>query len=102
LTSSRFLRSVIRTAEHEQVKAGAMCSNGTHRTPILCGSDGYDSLFISSKGETYARRRAQGQAGDKPVVIDTKGDKHPQIMMRIPTARFWTFTICRQVPVSRS
>jgi DNA-directed RNA polymerase beta' subunit len=75
--------AVIRTAENEQVKAGAMLFEwDPHRTPILAEVTGMIRFVDIVEGETIRlEEERKGQAGDKPVVIEHKGDKHPQIMI---------------------
>jgi DNA-directed RNA polymerase subunit beta' len=74
--------AVIRVTENEQVKAGAMLFEwDPHRTPILAEVSGLIRFVDVIDGETIRlEEERKGQTG-KPVVIEHKGDKHPQIMI---------------------
>ena len=75
--------AVIRVADGEQVKAGAMLFEwDPHRTPILAEVSGIIRFVDIIEGETIRlEEERKGQSGNKPVVIEHKGDKHPQIMI---------------------
>jgi DNA-directed RNA polymerase subunit beta' len=74
--------AVIRVTESQQVKAGEMLFEwDPHRTPILAEATGAIRFVDIVEGETVRlEEERKGQAG-KPVVIEHKGDKHPQIMI---------------------
>jgi DNA-directed RNA polymerase subunit beta' len=74
--------AVIRVEENERVKAGAMLFEwDPHRTPILAEASGSIRFVDIIEGETVRlEEERKGQAG-KSVVIEHKGDKHPQIMI---------------------
>jgi DNA-directed RNA polymerase subunit beta' len=74
--------AIIRVTENEQVKAGAMLFEwDPHRTPILAEVSGLIRFVDIVDGETIRlEEERKGQMG-KPVVIEHKGDKHPQIMI---------------------
>ncbi len=53
-----------------------------HRTPILAEVAGLIRFVDIVEGETIRlEEERKGQLGNKPVVIEHKGDKHPQIMI---------------------
>jgi DNA-directed RNA polymerase subunit beta' len=72
-----------------QVKDGQRVSIGQrlfgwdpHRTPILAEVTGVIRFVDIVEGETIRfEEERKGQVGNKPVVIEHKGDKHPQIMI---------------------
>ncbi|MBN2020574.1 MAG: DNA-directed RNA polymerase subunit beta' [Sedimentisphaerales bacterium] len=74
--------AVIRVGDQEHVKAGAMLFEwDPHRTPILAEVGGLIRFVDIIDGETIRlEEERKGQTG-KPVVIEHKGDKHPQIMI---------------------
>ncbi|MGA2171462.1 MAG: DNA-directed RNA polymerase subunit beta' [Sedimentisphaerales bacterium] len=74
--------AVVRVLDNEQVKAGAMLFEwDPHRTPILAEVSGLIRFVDIVEGETVRlEEERKGQLG-KPVIIEHKGDKHPQIMI---------------------
>ena len=53
-----------------------------HRTPILAEISGLIRFVDIIEGETIRlEEERKGQLGNKPVIIEHKGDKHPQIMI---------------------
>jgi DNA-directed RNA polymerase subunit beta' len=75
--------AVIQVADDEQVKAGVTLFEwDPHRTPILAEVTGVIRFVDIVEGETIKfEEERKGQSGNKPVVIEHKGDKHPQIMI---------------------
>ncbi len=64
----------------DRVKAGQkLCGWDTHLTPILAEVGGFARFHDIIEGETV--RLEQERAGAKFVVIEHKGEKHPQIMI---------------------
>ena len=74
--------AVIRVKDQEEVKTGAMLFEwDPHRTPILAEVSGVIRFVDIIEGETVRlEEERKGQTG-KPVIIEHKGDKHPQIMI---------------------
>jgi DNA-directed RNA polymerase subunit beta' len=74
--------AVVRVKENEEVKPGAMLFEwDPHRTPILAEVSGVIRFVDIIEGETVRlEEERKGQTG-KPVIIEHKGDKHPQIMI---------------------
>jgi DNA-directed RNA polymerase subunit beta' len=74
--------AVIRILDDEQVKPGTLLFEwDPHRTPILAEVSGQIRFVDIIEGETIRfEEERKGQFG-KPVVIEHKGDKHPQIMI---------------------
>ena len=74
--------AVIRVEENQHVRAGEMLFEwDPHRTPILAEATGTIRFVDIIEGETVRlEEERKGQTG-KPVVIEHKGDKHPQIMI---------------------
>ncbi len=75
--------AVIHIVDNEQVKAGVTLFEwDPHRTPILAEVGGLIRFVDIVEGETIRfEEERKGQSGNKPVVIEHKGDKHPQIMI---------------------
>jgi len=73
---------VIRVEDGQAVESGAVLFNwDPHRTPILAEVSGIIRFVDVVEGETIRiEEERKGQAG-KPIVIEHKGDKHPQIMI---------------------
>jgi len=74
--------AIVRVKDGEEVKSGAMLFEwDPHRTPILAEVSGLIRFVDVIDGETIRlEEERKGQTG-KPVVIEHKGDKHPQIMI---------------------
>jgi DNA-directed RNA polymerase subunit beta' len=74
--------AVVRVKDGEEVKSGAMLFEwDPHRTPILAEISGLIRFVDVIDGETIRlEEERKGQTG-KPVIIEHKGDKHPQIMI---------------------
>ena len=74
--------SVVHVSEAEQVKIGAdLYSWDPHRTPILAEVSGIVSFADVLEGETMRiEEERKGKLG-RPVVIEHKGDKHPQVII---------------------
>ena len=68
--------------EGEKVKRGhSLFSWDPHRVPILAEVPGFVRLMDVIEGETMrVEEERKGQKG-RPVVIEHKGDKHPQVMI---------------------
>ncbi len=75
--------------DDEEVKSGALLFEwDPHRTPILAEVSGLIRFVDIIEGETIRlEEERKGQLGNKPVIIEHKGDKHPQIM--IEEAQKW-------------
>jgi DNA-directed RNA polymerase subunit beta' len=74
--------AIVKVKDGEEVKSGAMLFEwDPHRTPILAEIPGLIRFVDVIDGETIRfEEERKGQLG-KPVVIEHKGDKHPQIMI---------------------
>ena len=74
--------SILQVEDGETVKAGQMLySWDPHRLPILAEVPGVVRLMDVIEGETMrVEEERKGQKG-RPVVIEHKGDKHPQVMI---------------------
>jgi len=74
--------AIVRVKDGEEVKSGAMLFEwDPHRTPILAEVSGLIRFVDVIDGETIRfEEERKGQSG-KPVIIEHKGDKHPQIMI---------------------
>jgi DNA-directed RNA polymerase subunit beta' len=74
--------AVVKVKDGEEVKIGAMLFEwDPHRTPILAEVSGLIRFVDVIDGETIRlEEERKGQSG-KPVIIEHKGDKHPQIMI---------------------
>ena len=75
--------AVVRVKNNEEVKSGALLFEwDPHRTPILAEVSGLIRFVDIIEGETIRlEEERKGQLGNKPVIIEHKGDKHPQIMI---------------------
>ncbi|UCG47185.1 MAG: DNA-directed RNA polymerase subunit beta' [Phycisphaerales bacterium] len=74
--------AIVLAGDGQNVKAGAPLFRwDPHRTPILAEVTGVIRFVDIIEGETIGiEEERKGQAG-KPVVIEHKGDKHPQIII---------------------
>jgi len=74
--------ATILVEDAQRVKVGARLFQwDTHRTPILAEVNGLVRFMDVVEGETIRiEQERKGQTG-KPVVIEHKGDKHPQIVI---------------------
>jgi len=74
--------ATILVSDNKKVKTGnALFSWDPHRTPILAEVAGLIRFVDVIEGETIGiEEERKGQAG-KPIVIEHKGDKHPQIII---------------------
>jgi len=74
--------AIVKVKDGEEVKTGAMLFEwDPHRTPILAEISGLIRFVDVIDGETIRlEEERKGQLG-KPVIIEHKGDKHPQIMI---------------------
>jgi DNA-directed RNA polymerase subunit beta' len=74
--------AILMVKDGQTVKAGTMLFKWeTHRTPILAEVGGGIRFVDIVEGETIRfEEERKGQAG-RPVVIEHKGDKHPQIII---------------------
>ena len=75
--------AIVRVKNNEEVKSGALLFEwDPHRTPILAEVSGLIRFVDIIEGETIRlEEERKGQLGNKPVIIEHKGDKHPQIMI---------------------
>ena len=75
--------AIVRVKNNEEVKSGALLFEwDPHRTPILAEISGLIRFVDIIEGETIRlEEERKGQLGNKPVIIEHKGDKHPQIMI---------------------
>ncbi|MBN2455890.1 MAG: DNA-directed RNA polymerase subunit beta' [Sedimentisphaerales bacterium] len=72
----------ILVVDGQQVKAGTLLFTwDPHRTPILAEVSGLISFLDIVEGETIRFEEEQKSQLGKPVVIEHKGDKHPQIII---------------------
>jgi DNA-directed RNA polymerase subunit beta' len=73
---------LLQVKDEEIVKAGkSLFSWDPHRIPILAEVAGFVRLVDVIEGETMrVEEERKGQQG-RPVVIEHKGDKHPQVMV---------------------
>jgi DNA-directed RNA polymerase subunit beta' len=80
--------AIVLTKDSRKVKAGAVLFRwDPHRTPILAEVAGLIRFVDVIEGETIGiEEERKGQAG-KPVVIEHKGDKHPQIIIEDPDGK---------------
>ncbi len=68
--------------EGQEVKAGdSLFEWDPHRTPILAEVEGFIRFVDVVEGETMRIEEERKGQGGKPVVIEHKGDKHPQIIV---------------------
>jgi DNA-directed RNA polymerase subunit beta' len=74
--------AIVRVKDGEEVKSGMLLFEwDPHRTPILAEIPGLIRFVDVIDGETIRlEEERKGQTG-KPVIIEHKGDKHPQIMI---------------------
>ncbi len=74
--------AIIQVANKRKVKAGQqLYSWDPHRVPILAEVSGLVRLVDVIEGETMrVEEERKGQKG-RPVVIEHKGDKHPQVII---------------------
>jgi len=72
-----------------------------HITPILAEKAGIVRYEDIEEGETVRVEEEKKGAGGKLVVIEHKGERHPRITSKAPTARFSTSTTCLQRLVSK-
>ncbi len=74
--------AIIQVANGHKVKAGQrLYSWDPHRVPILAEVNGLVRLVDVIEGETMrVEEERKGQKG-RPVVIEHKGDKHPQVII---------------------
>lgn len=74
--------AIVLVEDNQKVKIGqSLFSWDPHRTPILAEVAGLIRFVDVIEGETIGiEEERKGQAG-KPVVIEHKGDKHPQIII---------------------
>jgi len=74
--------AVMLAKDGQKVKSGTpLFQWDPHRTPILAEVSGYIRFVDIIEGETIGiEEERKGQAG-RPVVIEHKGDKHPQIII---------------------
>ncbi len=75
--------AVLQVEDGQSVKAGQrLFTWDPHRTPILAEVSGLIRFVDILEGETIRfEEERKGQLSNKPVVIEHKGDKHPQIMI---------------------
>ncbi len=74
--------AIINVTEGQSVKAGSrLFAWDPHRTPILAEANGVVRFLDVVEGETIrVEEERRGQSGSR-VVIEHKGDKHPQIII---------------------
>ena len=74
--------AIVLVEDNQKVKTGlSLFTWDPHRTPILAEVAGLIRFVDIIEGETIGiEEERKGQAG-KPVVIEHKGDKHPQIII---------------------
>ncbi len=80
--------AIVLVEDNQKVKAGvSLFMWDPHRTPILAEVSGLIRFVDVIEGETIGiEEERKGQAG-KPVVIEHKGDKHPQIIIEDPDGK---------------
>ncbi|MHC4507362.1 MAG: DNA-directed RNA polymerase subunit beta' [Planctomycetota bacterium] len=80
--------AVVLAGDGQKVKAGvSLFTWDPHRTPILAEVPGLIRFVDIIEGETIGiEEERKGQVG-KPVVIEHKGDKHPQIIIEDPDGK---------------
>ncbi|MBN2313897.1 MAG: DNA-directed RNA polymerase subunit beta', partial [Sedimentisphaerales bacterium] len=80
--------AVVLVEDNQKVKAGlSLFMWDPHRTPILAEVAGLIRFVDIIEGETIGiEEERKGQVG-KPVVIEHKGDKHPQIIIEDPDGK---------------
>jgi DNA-directed RNA polymerase subunit beta' len=73
--------AVLRVKENEEVKAGqVLCEWNPHKIPIICEVAGKVRLDDVVEGQTMRYERDPG-GGNRMIIIDHKGDLHPQIVI---------------------
>ncbi|MCI0498775.1 MAG: DNA-directed RNA polymerase subunit beta', partial [Planctomycetales bacterium] len=79
---------LVQVKDGDSVKRGqTLYSWDTHRVPILAEVPGLVRLMDVIDGETMrVEEERKGQKG-RPVVIEHKGDKHPQVMIESPEGK---------------
>ncbi len=80
--------AIVLVGDGQKVKVGlSLFTWDPHRTPILAEVGGLIRFVDIIEGETIGiEEERKGQAG-KPVVIEHKGDKHPQIIIEDPDGK---------------
>ncbi|HUV66309.1 MAG TPA: DNA-directed RNA polymerase subunit beta' [Sedimentisphaerales bacterium] len=80
--------AVVHVEDNQKVKASVtLFTWDPHRTPILAEISGLIRFVDVIEGETIGiEEERKGQAG-KPIVIEHKGDKHPQIIIEDPDGK---------------
>ena len=80
--------AIVLVEDNQKVKMGVLLFTwDPHRTPILAEVPGLIRFVDIVEGETIGiEEERKGQAG-KPVVIEHKGDKHPQIIIEDPDGK---------------
>ena len=80
--------AIVLVEDKQKVKAGlSLFTWDPHRTPILAEVAGLIRFVDIIEGETIGiEEERKGQLG-KPVVIEHKGDKHPQIIIEDPEGK---------------
>jgi DNA-directed RNA polymerase subunit beta' len=80
--------AIVLVEDNQKVKMGvSLFTWDPHRTPILAEIAGLIRFVDIIEGETIGiEEERKGQAG-KPVVIEHKGDKHPQIIIEDPDGK---------------
>jgi DNA-directed RNA polymerase subunit beta' len=80
--------AIVLVEDGQKVKAGlSLFTWDPHRTPILAEVAGLIRFVDIIEGETIGiEEERKGQLG-KPVVIEHKGDKHPQIIIEDPDGK---------------
>jgi len=80
--------AIVLVEDNQKVKTGvSLFTWDPHRTPILAEVPGLIRFVDIVEGETIGiEEERKGQAG-KPVVIEHKGDKHPQIIIEDPDGK---------------
>jgi DNA-directed RNA polymerase subunit beta' len=74
--------AVIEAVEGQEVKAGDVLFGwDPHRTPILAEKNGKIAFIDIIEGETIRIEEEKKGGIIKPVIIEHKGDKHPQIII---------------------
>ena len=80
--------ATIEVKDGQKVKAGAKLFNwDPHRTPILAEVSGQISFMDILEGETIRVEEERKGQISKPVVIEHKGDTHPQIIIEDSNAK---------------
>ena len=80
--------AIVLVENDQKVKAGvSLFTWDPHRTPILAEVSGLIRFVDVIEGETIGiEEERKGQLG-KPIVIEHKGDKHPQIIIEDPEGK---------------